>query len=255
MRSFNGRNLCIEIEYEDSEGVVTQRRINLHKCYQYENCGPWYLEGFCHNRREDRTFRSDRIRKLWDGSSYPSALQTLNCMRHPSSLVKDINNWAENLWLFTPAEHPRRFNCLQKKIEYQKNLEAIRSQARLTAEVESIVDQHFHALRALIYVAKADKAFRATERRIFTFFFKRVAGHRMDTPQLEELCIKRAFQIDTPSTGQFHYSIRHLIPRLRTYRMAVCASAQAMVNSDKKVHDYEKEVIAYMVKKLKPLED
>lgn len=121
--------------------------------------------------------------------------------------------------------------------------------------MQSIIDEHFHALRALTYVAKADKAFRAAEKRIFTFFFKRVAGHRMDTPELEALCIKMAFRLDVPSTGQFHYSVRELVRGVRKYRMAVCATAKAMINTDRKVAEYEKEVIDYLVRKLKPLED
>lgn len=37
--------------------------------------------------------------------------------------------------------------------------------------------------------------------------------------------------------------------------MAVCASAKAMINTGRKVAEYEKEVIDYLVRKLKPLED
>ncbi|MCK2095210.1 WYL domain-containing protein [Thauera aromatica] len=238
-------NRCVELEYVDADGTVTRRKVNLNVGYRSVAAVFWYAEGFCHLRRERRTFRSDRMLRLFDG-------------RGNWSLAADPSGWFESLWLSSPEggyERQRQDRRAEREAEAARYLAEQQAREQMEEEARSIVGQHFHALRALLYVAKADKAFRSAEKRLFAFFFKRVAGHRMNTGELEARCIKMAMEIDLPTTGQFHYSARQLAPLLRTYRMAVCATAKAMINTDKKVAPYELEVLDYLVRKLRPLDD
>lgn len=238
----DGGNRCIEIEYADADGVLTRRKVNANSYYRPPKASFWYLDGFCHLRREQRTFRTDRITRIWDS-------------RADWMSVGDPTKWIECMWensIQRSGSGATRPWSDQREATYPADRAA---RARAEEEARSIVDQHFHALRALIYVAKADKAFRAAEKRLFLLFFKRVAGHRMDTELLQTLCIKAALQMDTPTTGQFHYSVRHLTSGVRRYRMAICATAKAMVNSDKRIAPYEVEVIEYLTRKLRPLHE
>jgi hypothetical protein len=127
-----------------------------------------------------------------------------------------------------------------------------KNKQQMIDEEQSIINQHFHALRALLYIAKADKTFREAERRLFTLFFKRVAGHRMDSPELEDACMRRAIRQLPPTFGEFQYSVRQVAERLPDYRRAVCAVAKAMINTDAKPTPVELEGFDYLVKKLLP---
>lgn len=249
-------NRCVEFDYADADGVLTHRKANLNTGRRPATEAFWYVDGFCHLRRETRTFRSDRMMRLFDGRAGWSA-------------VPNATNWLEGLWrqsaegVVHQSQRTRSIEKAQERALRQERIEIKRERKRaereareeFEEEARSIINQHFHALRVLLYVAKADKAFRAAERRLFAFFFTRVAGHRMDTEALRAKCMTLATQIDTPSTGQFHYSVRQLAPRLRTYRMAVCATARAMINSDRAVAPYELEVLDYLVRKLRPLDN
>ncbi|MEO1974903.1 MAG: WYL domain-containing protein [Paracoccaceae bacterium] len=53
----------IALEYQDADGVVTERQINLNAVELAEN-DHLYLHGFCQLRRENRTFRAGRIRSI-----------------------------------------------------------------------------------------------------------------------------------------------------------------------------------------------
>ena len=53
----------VEMEYyTPSRDEVTVRRVDPYHLRHFE--GAWYLAGFCHRRREVRTFALDRIRRL-----------------------------------------------------------------------------------------------------------------------------------------------------------------------------------------------
>ena len=245
MPRFQVHNRCVEFEYLDADGVLTHRKANISACYRPESVEFWYAEGFCHLRREQRTFRSDRMMRLWDGST-------------GWALIADPSAWIDSLWLAAPARHvaqERTEGSSLRAEEVDRYLAARAEHETLDEQARDIVAQQFHGLRALIYVAKADKAFRAAEKRLFLMFFKRIAHYRMDAGPVEERALKFALEIDPPTTGQFHYSVRQVEQRGRRYRMAVCATAKAMINSDKKVAPYELEVLDYLVRKLKPLDD
>lgn len=323
-----GKNRCIEIEYADADGVVSQRKVNVSLFYRPESAPMWYVEGFCGLRGDQRTFRTDRMLRLWDGrdgwsqvadptawvealwsSQYQPQNEAPQLRREfPREPVEHgISKWGRhsilgNTWGASQkesAESSRSPHQGDKSILLMMGEEMLRNDREIAAqeksaasiyhphqggksvllmmgeemlrqdraiaaqlnrekfeeEVHSIINQHFHALRALIYVAKADKAYRAAERRLFNLFFTRTAGHRMDTNALRERCMVEAARIDPPTTGQFYYSVRQLIPRTKKYRMAICATAKAMINSDKTVASYEIKVFDYLVRKLKPLDD
>src|SRR5574337_640081 len=250
MPRMSGMNRCIEIEYADVDGVITQRKVNVRSFFRSPSDHVWYIEGFCNLRQATRSFRLDRTLRLWDG-------------RSGWAQVAEPAAWIEAMWQsrkgLAQAEvrKAREREVLER--DWEKDLDAVFSQqyvrARLREVTATIVDHHTHALRVLLYVAKADKAFRAAERRHFMFFLKRVAGGQLERiPELEELCVKAVKRLDTPSTGQFQYSARELAERERSYRMAVCATAKAMIDSDKTVVPYELEVFAYLTRKLRPLE-
>lgn len=287
-----GNNRCIEIEYADADGVVSQRKVNVALFYRPESAPMWYVEGFCSLRGDQRTFRTDRMLRLWDGRdgwsqvADPTAwVEALwSSQYHPQNeapqprrefpcepVEHGVNTWGRhsilgNTWGASQKESAERERVRRDWESFhpcssygEERFAAIQKEQterdRFEEEVNSIINQHFHALRALIYVAKADKAYRAAEKRQFNLFFKRTAGHRMDTEALRARCMREAARIDPPSTGQFYYSVRQLIPRTKAYRMAICATAKAMINSDKTVASYEIKVFDYLVRKLKPLDD
>jgi WYL domain-containing protein len=249
MPRVDGMNRCVEIEYADIDGVVTRRKVNVEAFNRSPRDHVWYIQGFCHLRRASRTFRLDRTLRLWDG-------------RSGWTLIGDPGSWIEGMLQAEKGSKQTRTRQARERIEgardWQKDLDALFAEqdaiAKLRQTATDIVEQHMHALRALLYVAKADKAFRAAERRLFLFFFKRVAGGQMETEELEAQCLKAVSRLDAPSTGQFQYSARQLASRDRAYRMAVCATAKAMINSDKTVAPYEVEVFDYLTRKLKPME-
>lgn len=53
-----------------------------------------------------------------------------------------------------------------------------------------------------------------------------------------------------PTSGQFRYYVRQLVDRLPDYRMAVCATARAMINTDKVPTDAEAEAFFHLIDKL-----
>lgn len=59
------RGISFAIEYTDAGGRETTRRITLHDLRQAAD-GRTYLQCFCHECREQRTFRFDRIRSIID---------------------------------------------------------------------------------------------------------------------------------------------------------------------------------------------
>lgn len=225
-------NRALSIEYVDDAGVITNRRVNAISLFRGEQHPFWYLEAFCFLRQDRRTFRTDRILSVADP-------------RLGAAVFSTGAAWVESL---LPTVESLR-------IDLSDLLEEHDDEDKIAIEADSILNQHFHALRALYYLAKADKAFRAAEKRLYRLFLARVAGHRMDTDELRERCMKLALGIDTPTTGQFHYSVRQLQDRTRSYRMAVCATAKAMLNSDKTVVSYEQKLFKHLVDRLKPLEE
>ncbi len=58
----NGRH-CIEMDYySPARGEVNRRRVAPYHLHYFQGC--WYLVGYCHWRREVRTFAVDRIKDL-----------------------------------------------------------------------------------------------------------------------------------------------------------------------------------------------
>lgn len=224
-------NRTVHIEYADSAGVITTRRINAVSFFSDLDESCWYVDAFCFMRNERRTFRVDRIIRITDARLSPFTFL-------------DGDQWMRLVLEKMPAAD-KNFDSRPPEQDVETML----------ATGESIIAQHFHAMRVLYYIAKADKAFRAAEKRLYTMFLHRVAGHRMDSDALREHCIKVAMAIDPPTTGQFNYSVRQIKGRTRKYRMAVCATAKAMLNSDKKTSSYEEKLFKYLISKLNPLEE
>lgn len=274
MPSFNTGNRPIEIEYVSESYEYSRRKVNIQRCYRGEDYEDWYLVGFCHLRREQRTFRSDRIQALWD-------------LREGGELIDDVNNWLEELWQNGPEhqalleliavreekqrikdeakEEKRRLRAeaqTAKEINRQaRQVERLKAKAERDAKEEQekvadkIIEKHAMALMILIFVAKADKVFRNAEKRLYGLFLKRVLANESLPAEMEALCSKRASKLDVPSAGHFHYCLEKIGEyRDRPYRMAVCATAKAMLNTDKKVVPYEAELMEHLLRKLKPLE-
>ncbi|OYW65503.1 MAG: hypothetical protein B7Z40_12110 [Bosea sp. 12-68-7] len=53
----------VDIEYADADGVVTNRRVTIREA-SFEGSA-LYIRGFCHARGAERTFRADRILRLF----------------------------------------------------------------------------------------------------------------------------------------------------------------------------------------------
>lgn len=238
MPSFLAKNRFVEFDYIDADGVITRRRANIGRCYRSSGDTTWLMECFCHLRRGTRHFRSDRVRNLLDG-------------RAEWRLVPDVNVWLEDLWL-----ESTKAAKLPTGLRIKTPPQVLDETTDMVEEaVAALLSEHFHALRALMYVAKADKFFRAPERRLFALFFSRVASLSTRLGGVQERCIKLALELDPPTAGQFHFSVRQVSGQARPYRMAVCATAKAMINTDKKVSAHEAEVFDYIIKKLRPLDE
>lgn len=70
-----------EIEYADADGVVSTRTIDVLAVRAESNAT--YIQGWCHTRRAERTFRSDRIlsaRRTGDACSIGDAEQYFNAL-------------------------------------------------------------------------------------------------------------------------------------------------------------------------------
>lgn len=67
----------LEIDYQDSEGNITNRNISIK--YLYEDNGYTYIRAFCHLRNELRTFRIDNIIKMYiDKAEIPEPIMYFN---------------------------------------------------------------------------------------------------------------------------------------------------------------------------------
>lgn len=53
----------INLSYTDASGKCTKRRLSLHKIYK-DSKTRFYFQGYCHLRKAERTFISDRIKDL-----------------------------------------------------------------------------------------------------------------------------------------------------------------------------------------------
>lgn len=54
--------MTFEVDYVDAQGVPTRRRIEVRSLSEYD--GRLYIDAWCHLRRDERSFRSDRIRTM-----------------------------------------------------------------------------------------------------------------------------------------------------------------------------------------------
>lgn len=249
MENLNLKNRCIEVEYCDVDGVLTDRKINLQRAVPAPSGDFWYLKGFCHLRRSRRSFRSDRIRRIRDGANgwQPVANPAAWLESLLDEARAEAGTQAETQTPARPAPRPRPSPAPAPA--------SVAPNASAEALARQVVAEHFHGLRVLIYVAKADKRFRAAEKRLLLMFFKRIAHYRFVSAEMEALAETFALEIDPPRTGQFYHSVGKVAERGRRYRMAICATAKAMINSDNLVKEYELHVLDYLVRRLRPQED
>ncbi len=54
----------VEISYTDASKKKSKRRVTVHRIYGREPQTPTYIEGYCHKRKQARTFRVDQICQL-----------------------------------------------------------------------------------------------------------------------------------------------------------------------------------------------
>lgn len=77
------KNLSVVLQYKDSKGEISNRRVNVNK---YDGV---YLYGYCHLKKAIRTFRIDRIIDISDGST--------------GEIIKDLDIYFEGKYKETPS--------------------------------------------------------------------------------------------------------------------------------------------------------
>lgn len=56
-----GGNACISFQYCDVNGLETRRTVDIYRLYKRDDAEVYYIDGYCHTRGAERTFRLDRI--------------------------------------------------------------------------------------------------------------------------------------------------------------------------------------------------
>lgn len=63
-------NRIYYLEYVDTQGEITERKIRANSINKNKN-GEYLIHAYCHLRKENRTFRVDRIHKILDAKKQP----------------------------------------------------------------------------------------------------------------------------------------------------------------------------------------
>jgi predicted DNA-binding transcriptional regulator YafY len=112
---------------------------------------------------------------------------------------------------------------------------------------DQFINQHESALGALLYVAKADDAFRAKEKSILLGFCETLGGLNSEAATL---VVDEVGSWITPSAIQFGKDLRSVAGRDTEYQNLVLETAIAFVASDKTVRENETRAIERMKKTL-----
>lgn len=63
-------NRIYYLEYVDTQGEITERKIRANSINKNKS-GEYLIHAYCHLRKENRTFRVDRIHKILDAKKQP----------------------------------------------------------------------------------------------------------------------------------------------------------------------------------------
>lgn len=118
--------------------------------------------------------------------------------------------------------------------------------ATTPGKAEALLDEHFDAVHSLLYVAKADRSYRAKEKEILAKCLAEVAGEKPD--EVIEMAVEATAQWSVPSAIAFGKALTNLSARPTAYRTAVLAAAKAMVDSDKTAVHAEDHAVKRMEK-------
>lgn len=112
---------------------------------------------------------------------------------------------------------------------------------------DEFIVQHNGALGALLFVAKADEAFRAKERAVLAAFCIETGGA---TDALAQMVVAFVSGWPIPSKVKFGQDLRSMLERPVAYRQAVLRTAESVVASDKTVRENETRALGRMSKEL-----
>jgi hypothetical protein len=115
------------------------------------------------------------------------------------------------------------------------------------ASIDSLFNSSSDALRALLYIGKADGRFTQKEKLIFLAYCKKASGdERIDMEQIEKACKYMAM----PTKQAFKLICGRLSKLDEANRMAVIQATEGMIATEKTISSEETEALEYMKKRL-----
>lgn len=131
-------NLRVQMRYEDATGHETSRSVDV---YQVDSTG--HFHGYCHKRKEPRTFRVDRVQMvLTDGSSEPDP-RVSQYLREAKSLDVPWSAWlrqAEG----SPCPEGAGMQHVNANLEWLQPRWARAQQERDSKAIETVPRWFFH---------------------------------------------------------------------------------------------------------------
>lgn len=219
--------VCISIEYGDSIGEISTRRVLIERLYFQNN--QLYIYGWCFLRDARRTFRADRILKLLLPPDWRE--------------VRDPYEFLEGY--VSPSQNSRKENAapaLDVPVVRSNDYWERRYKVRAVAN---------HGLRVLTFMARVDGAFALEERDVLNTYVKNisaVAGVRLNDEESADI----ASEVEAlfPTKRQ----VANSLAAIRLYQeqsSLLLDSLKKLVRSDEKISSWEQNAMKMLIDILK----
>lgn len=228
----------VVIQYRDTYGQFSERRITIRSIDSRPD-GRTYLRSWCHERRDWRSFRVDRIVTMADART--GEIFTDPCVFLAAELGVDVPNQAEPT-IATPAHSGPPAPSHQPNLEPPREA-SDRTKARRA--IEPIMDD----LRVLTFLARIDGKFRAAEKAIIAdYVMTRIELPAVDRAWLEGFVGRIASDTDAylASVKALDWSSRPLVEGMH-------AALTKVADSDGVRHAGESEIIGFFERALHSL--
>lgn len=152
------------------------------------------------------------------------------------------------------ANRPLRLSRISRAVDLDTGEELRDLQVWLVAQyratprgmADAVIDEHGDALSTLLFVAKADGAFRQAEKNHLAEFCRSVGA----PPSAVDVVVKDVSEWAVPSAIAYGKALRSTAEKPEEYRRSVLEAASRMVASDKATKDNEVKALARMAKEL-----
>ncbi len=155
--------VCIAIDYMDASGASSSRRVIVNKVFH--EGGNLYVDGFCLLRQEQRTFRADRIERLW-----------------VPPIWREVSDPVGFLMIYLPTPAPDRsdrWQSLSEETQRYMRLYEVRKAAN-------------HGLRVLAFVARCDGSIADAERSVVCEYVRNAAvlvGEELNNADCKDIAL------------------------------------------------------------------